>query len=81
MSMSITDELLRANEAYAESFTEGELPMPPEHHVAVVACMDARLDLPDARSQPWPGACHPQREGVVGDDAIRSLMISSASSA
>ena len=42
--MSITDELLPNNDAYAAGFDKGELPMPPARHVAIVACMDARLD-------------------------------------
>ena len=43
--MSVTDDLLRNNEAYAESFQKGDLPLPPAKGVAVVACMDARLDV------------------------------------
>jgi carbonic anhydrase len=43
--MSVTDELLRNNAAYAESFEKGDLPLPPAKGVAVVACMDARLDV------------------------------------
>ncbi|HYS39213.1 MAG TPA: carbonic anhydrase, partial [Pseudonocardiaceae bacterium] len=42
--MSVTDELLTNNARYAESFT-GPLPLPPAKHIAVVACMDARLDV------------------------------------
>ena len=42
--MSATDDLLGNNEAYAASFDKGDLPMPPAKKVAVVACMDARLD-------------------------------------
>jgi len=42
--LSVTDEYLSNNAAYAESFGE-QLPMPPARHVAVVACMDARLDV------------------------------------
>ena len=41
--MSVTDELLKNNEAYAASFDKGDLPLPPAKKVAVVACMDARL--------------------------------------
>jgi len=75
--MSITDDLLRANEAYADSFTEGALPMPPGHHVAVVACMDARLDVYRMLGLSL-GQAHVIRNagGVVGDDAVRSLVIS-----
>jgi len=43
--MSATDELVRDAERYAESFDEGELPLPPRLQVAVVACMDARLNV------------------------------------
>ena len=43
--MSVTDELLHNNETYAESFDKGDLPLPPAKKVAVVACMDARLDV------------------------------------
>ena len=42
--MSITDELLKNNEAYVASFDKGDLPLPPAKKVAVVACMDARLN-------------------------------------
>ncbi|CAN5771508.1 carbonic anhydrase [soil metagenome] len=75
--MSITDDLLRANEAYAESYTEGALPMPPGDHVAVVACMDARLDVYRMLGLSL-GQAHVIRNagGVVGEDAIRSLVIS-----
>ena len=43
--MSVTDELLRNNEEYARSFDKGDLPMPPGKNLAVVACMDARLNV------------------------------------
>ena len=43
--MSVTDELLRKNDAYARSFDKGSLPLPPAKHLAVLACMDARLDV------------------------------------
>ncbi|MFM7248004.1 MAG: carbonic anhydrase, partial [Actinomycetota bacterium] len=42
--MSVTDEFLQANAAYAAEFTKGELPLPPARKTAVLACMDARLD-------------------------------------
>jgi carbonic anhydrase len=41
--MSVTDEYLRNNAVYAERFS-GPLPLPPARHVAVVACMDARIE-------------------------------------
>lgn len=43
--MTITNELFDNNEAYAAAFDQGELPMPPAKQVAIVACMDARLDV------------------------------------
>ena len=43
--MSVTDELLQNNAAYAESFDKGDLPLLPGKGVAVVACMDARLNV------------------------------------
>jgi carbonic anhydrase len=42
--MSVTDELLANNEAYSAHFDKGDLPLPPAKKLAVVACMDARLD-------------------------------------
>lgn len=75
--MSVTDELLRSNEAYARSFTKGDLPLPPSKQIAVVACMDARLDLHKILGL-QEGDAHVIRNagGVVSDDAIRSLVIS-----
>jgi carbonic anhydrase len=74
--MSVTDELLEANERYAARFP-GELPMPPARKVAVVACMDARLDVYRMLGLEL-GDAHVIRNagGVVDDDAIRSLVIS-----
>jgi carbonic anhydrase len=75
--MSATDDLLRNNEAYAANFDKGDLPMPPGRKVAVVACMDARLDPARALGLE-EGDAHVIRNagGVVTDDAIRSLAIS-----
>jgi carbonic anhydrase len=75
--MSATDDLLRNNEAYAGSFDKAELPLPPARKVAVVACMDARLD-PARVLGLEEGDAHVIRNagGVVTDDAIRSLAIS-----
>ena len=41
--MTVVQEFLKANEAYAANFQKGHLPMPPARHVAVLTCMDARL--------------------------------------
>ena len=75
--MSVTDELLRNNEAYAESFEKGDLPLPPARGVAVVACMDARLDVHKILGF-QEGDAHVIRNagGVITDDEIRSLAIS-----
>src|SRR3954469_12271710 len=75
--MTVTDELLRNNEAYATSFDKGELPLPPAKKLAVVACMDARLDVAAILGLE-PGDAHVIRNagGVVTDDEIRSLAIS-----
>ena len=74
--MSVTDQLLENNEKYAASF-EGPLPLPPAKHVAVLACMDARLDVHDLLGLD-EGDAHVIRNagGVATDDAIRSLAIS-----
>jgi carbonic anhydrase len=75
--MSVTDELLRNNEAYASSFDKGHLGMPPTKKVAVVACMDARLQ-PNRILGLEEGEAHVIRNagGVITDDEIRSLAIS-----
>jgi carbonic anhydrase len=74
--MSVTDELLANNQRYAEAF-QGPLPMPPARGLAVVACMDARLNL-YAILGLAEGEAHVIRNagGVVTDDEIRSLAIS-----
>lgn len=74
--MSVTDELLAANARYAETFS-GPLPLPPSRHVAILACMDARLDVYRALGLD-EGEAHVIRNagGVVTDDEIRSLAIS-----
>jgi carbonic anhydrase len=75
--VSVTDELLKNNEGYAASFTMSDLPMPPGKQVAVVACMDARLDTHKLLGLS-EGDAHVIRNagGVVTDDVIRSLVIS-----
>ena len=75
--MSAIDEFLKNNESFAEGFDQGDLPLPPAKKVAIVACMDARLN-------PYPilglsiGDAHVIRNagGVITDDEIRSLAIS-----
>lgn len=77
MSHSVTDQLVAANERYAADFTDPGMDARPVRRVAVVACMDARLDLHAALGLEL-GDCHTIRNagGVVTDDIIRSLTIS-----
>jgi carbonic anhydrase len=75
--MSTTDQLLKNAEEYAASFDKGDLPIPPDRKVAVVACMDARLN-PSGILGLAEGDAHIIRNagGVITDDQIRSLAIS-----
>ncbi|WP_330176255.1 carbonic anhydrase [Streptomyces sp. NBC_01498] len=74
---TVTDRLVDANRRYAENFGDPGMDARPVLRVAVVACMDARLDLHDALGLEL-GDCHTIRNagGVVTDDVIRSLTIS-----
>jgi carbonic anhydrase len=75
--MNVINELLARNQAYAASFDQGGLTAPPTGKVAIVACMDARLNVFAALGL-RPGEAHVLRNagGVVTDDVIRSLAIS-----
>lgn len=75
--MSTTDDLLANNADYAAAFDKGDLPAPPGRKVAVVACMDARLNVYGMLGLS-EGDAHVIRNagGVVTDDVIRSLAIS-----
>jgi carbonic anhydrase len=75
--VSATDELLANNETYAASFDKGDLPLPPGRKLAVIACMDARLNVYGILGL-QEGEAHVIRNagGVVTDDEIRSLAIS-----
>jgi carbonic anhydrase len=75
--MTATEELLRNAPRYATAFDKGDLPMPPAKRVAVVACMDARLN-PYGLLGLSEGDAHVIRNagGVVTDDVVRSLLIS-----
>ena len=75
--MSAIDEFLRNNEAYVDTFDSGGLPTPPQKQVAVVTCMDSRMDI-FAILGLSNGEAHIIRNagGVVTDDVIRSLAIS-----
>jgi carbonic anhydrase len=76
-AMSVTEELLQNNATYAQSFDKGDLQLPPARGVAVVACMDARLDVHKILGLK-EGDAHVIRNagGVITDDEIRSLTIS-----
>lgn len=75
--MTATDDLLERNASYAEAFDKGDLPLPPARKLAVVACMDARLDVHGLLGLEL-GDAHVIRNagGVISDDALRSLVIS-----
>jgi carbonic anhydrase len=75
--MSVTDQLLENAKAYAAAFDKGDLPLPPARKVAIVACMDARLNL-YALLGLSEGDAHVIRNagGVITDDQIRSLAVS-----
>jgi carbonic anhydrase len=73
---------LAQNERYAAQFDRSGLPLPPGRRLAVLACMDARLTVEDVLGL-RTGDAHIIRNagGLATDDAIRSLVISSTSSA
>jgi carbonic anhydrase len=75
--MSTLQEFLKANETHASTFSKGHLPMPPGKQVAVLTCMDARLD-PARFLGLEEGDAHVIRNagGRASEDAIRSLVIS-----
>jgi len=74
--MSAADEFVRANERYAAGFTKGDLPGAPSRRVAIVACMDARLDPARALGLEEGDAHVIRNAGGRAGDAIRSLVIS-----
>lgn len=75
--MSVTDQVLAANQKFAADFKQGHLPMPPARKIAVLACMDARINVERALSLEL-GDAHVIRNagGIASEDAIRSLIIS-----
>jgi len=75
--VSVTDELLANAERYAATFDKGSLPLPPAKQVAVVACMDARLN-PYGLLGLSEGDAHVIRNagGVITQSELRSLAIS-----
>ena len=75
--MTVTDTLVENSRRYEEGFDKGDLPLPPGKKIAILACMDARLN-PYGLLGLEEGDAHVIRNagGVVDDDAIRSLSIS-----
>lgn len=75
--MTATEEFLAANRSYAEAFSKGDKALPPAKKVAVVACMDARIETGGLLGLE-EGDAHVIRNagGVITDDVIRSLAIS-----
>ncbi|RKL38987.1 hypothetical protein BFJ72_g7117 [Fusarium proliferatum] len=76
MSSSIVPEYEAANEQYAAAFTKGDLALPPSRHVAVVACMDARLDPAQVLGIELGSAHVIRNAGGRAADALRSVIIS-----
>lgn len=74
--MSSIDDAVKANEAYAGNFSLGDLPAPPSRKLAVVACMDARLDIHRILGLK-PGDAHIIRNagGIADESALRSLIV------
>ncbi len=75
--MTVTDQLLANAESYAATFDKGSLPLPPAKQIAIVACMDARLN-PYGLLGLAEGDAHVIRNagGVITQDELRSLAIS-----
>jgi carbonic anhydrase len=74
--VTVIQEFLQANEAYASQFQKGELPLPPARKVAVLACMDARLDPARVLGLEEGDAHVIRNAGGRAADALRSLVIS-----
>lgn len=74
--MPVTEEFLKANQGYAQSFSKGDLALPPARQVAVVVCMDARIDPARALGLSEGDAHVIRNAGGRISDALRSLAIS-----
>jgi carbonic anhydrase len=74
--MSVTEELIASNREYADRFDKGSLPLPPARKVAVLVCMDARIDPARALGLEEGDAHVIRNAGGRAADALRSLVIS-----
>src|SRR5258708_15283245 len=74
--MTVVQEFLKANEVYSANFQKGDLPLPPGRNVAVLACMDARLDPARVLGLEEGDAHVIRNAGGRAADALRSLVIS-----
>jgi carbonic anhydrase len=75
--MSVIEDVLQANQQFSRSFGSADLPLPPARGLAVLTCMDARIDIHAALGLKL-GDAHVIRNagGIATEDAIRSLIIS-----
>jgi carbonic anhydrase len=74
--MAVIDELVQANEKYAQTFDRGDLPLPPARRLAILTCMDARI-IPSKALGLQEGDAHVIRNaGGRARDALRSIIIS-----
>src|SRR4051794_4264833 len=76
VSMTVGSEFIAANQNYAASFSKGDLPMPPARKVAVLTCMDARIDPAKALGLDEGDAHVIRNAGGRASEALRSLAIS-----
>ncbi len=74
--MSVIDELVDANDSYAKEFKKGELPLPPKRKIAIVVCMDARIDPAKALGLEEGDAHVIRNAGGRLVEALRSIAIS-----
>jgi carbonic anhydrase len=72
----VIEELIAANERYAAGFRLHDLPRPPGRHLAVVTCMDARIDRAAIGIEPGDANWIGNAGGIVTDDVLRSLVVS-----
>lgn len=74
--MSVAEQFEQANASYTKNFTKGELPLPPSRKVAVLVCMDARIDPAKSLGLEEGDAHVIRNAGGRASDALRSIIIS-----